>query len=27
VLTDNNGKATSTIEADNWTNHLPKVVP
>jgi hypothetical protein len=27
VLSDNNGKATTTIEADSWTNHLPRVVP
>jgi hypothetical protein len=27
VLSDNNVRATITIEADNWTNHLPKVVP
>jgi len=27
VVSDNNGKATITIEADSWTNHLPRVVP
>lgn len=27
VLSDNNGKAVITIEADSWTNHLPRIVP
>jgi hypothetical protein len=27
VLSDNNGKAIITIEADSWTNHLPRIVP
>jgi len=27
VLSNNNGKAIITIEADSWTNQLPRVVP
>jgi hypothetical protein len=27
VRSDTNGKSTTTIEAANWTNHLPRIVP